>query len=149
MTWILYAAGAALSWGLYGPTLHKGQVLLGSPLRAFLCVGFAYLLVAVLIPGGALIAQGDLRGFNTAGVVIATAAGVVGALGAIFVIWAFRVGGLPAYVMPLVFGGAPLVNTAYTMWLHPPKTAPHPMLWVGFVLVSTGAAMVLYYKPQN
>ena len=149
MTWILCAVGAALSWGLYGPTLHKGQVLLGHPMRAFLCVGLAYLLVAVLIPGGTLMGQGEMRGFNSAGVAAATAAGVVGAFGALFVIWAFRAGGLPTYVMPLVFGGAPLVNTAYSMWLHPPKAAPSPMLWIGFLLVSAGAAMVLYFKPQN
>jgi drug/metabolite transporter (DMT)-like permease len=149
MTWILCAAGAALSWGLYGPTLHKGQMLLGHPMRAFLCVGLAYLLVAVLVPGATLAGQGELRGFTASGTAIATLAGVAGAFGAIFVIWAFRAGGVPTYVMPLVFGGAPLVNTAYSMWLHPPKTAPNPLLWVGFALVSIGAAMVLYFKPQN
>jgi hypothetical protein len=29
MLWILFALGAALSWGLYGPVLHRGQVELG------------------------------------------------------------------------------------------------------------------------
>jgi hypothetical protein len=149
MTWILFAVGAALSWGLYGPTLHKGQVMLGHPMRAFLCVGIAYLLVAVLVPGGVLASQGALRGFNAAGTTAALIAGALGAAGALFVIWAFRAGGIPTYVMPLVFGGAPLVNTAYTMWQHPPKTAPHPLLWAGFFLVSAGAALVLYYKPQH
>ena len=97
-----------------------------------------------------LTAQGQgLGGFNRAGTTAATVAGALGALGAVCIIYSFRSGGTPTYVMPLVFGGAPLVNTAYSMWLHPPKTAPHPLLWVGFVLVSVGAAMVLYYKPQN
>jgi hypothetical protein len=31
---------------------------------------------------------------------------------------------------------------------HPPKESPNPLLWVGFLLVSIGAAMVLYFKPQ-
>ena len=31
MVWIIFALGAALSWGLYGPALHRGQVMLGSP----------------------------------------------------------------------------------------------------------------------
>ena len=31
MLWILFALGAALSWGLYGPALHRGQVELGNP----------------------------------------------------------------------------------------------------------------------
>ena len=47
MLWILFALGAALSWGLYGPALHKGQVALGSPMRALLCVGVAYFLIGV------------------------------------------------------------------------------------------------------
>ena len=40
----------------------------------------------------------------------------LGALGAVFIIYAFRAGGLPAYVMPLVFGGAPVVNVLFTMY---------------------------------
>jgi len=31
--------------------------------------------------------------------------------------------------------------------LHPPKSAINPMLYVGFVLVSIGAGMVLYFRP--
>lgn len=149
MTWVYFAIGAALSWGMYGPTLHKGQVLLGSPMRALLCVGVAYFLVAVLIPGGTLVAQGQTHGFNVAGTMSATIAGVLGAFGAIFVIWAFRAGGVPTYVMPIVFAGAPVVNVLYTMWTHPPKVAPNPLLYVGFVLAAVGAGMVLYFKPQG
>lgn len=147
--WILFALGAVLSWGMYGPALHKGQVQLGSPLRALLCVGVAYFLLGVLVPGVALAQQGQLRGFTTQGTISATLAGALGALGAICIIWAFRNGGVPNYVMPLVFGGAPLVNVIVTMWTHPPKTSPHPLLWVGFILASLGAGMVLYFKPQS
>ena len=50
MLWILFALGAALSWGLYGPALHRGQVALGNPMRALLCVGVAYFLIGVLVP---------------------------------------------------------------------------------------------------
>ena len=64
MSWMLFVAGAVLSWGLYGPWLHKGQVALGSPLRAFLCVGAAYFLVGVLVPAASLAAQGELRGLE-------------------------------------------------------------------------------------
>jgi hypothetical protein len=49
--------------------------------------------------------------------------------------------------MPLVFGGAPLVNVLFSMWLHPPKVAPNPLLYAGFLLVAVGASMVLYFKP--
>jgi hypothetical protein len=150
MSWIVFAVGAALAWGMYGPALHHGQVALGSPFRALLCVGIAYLLIGVLVPTAALASQGQLgQGWTTNGAVAATAAGGLGALGAVFIIYAFRAGGLPAYVMPLVFGGAPLVNVLVTMSLHPPKVAPHPLLWVGFAMAIAGASMVLYFKPQG
>ncbi len=149
MHWITFAIGAALSWGLYGPMMHQGQVKLGSPFRALLCVGAAYFVIGVIVPVIALESQGQLtfRGWNMDGVAGASAAGALGALGAVCIIYAFRSGGVPAYVMPLVFGGAPVINAFYTMWLHPPKVAPNPMLWAGMVMVSVGAALVLYYKP--
>jgi hypothetical protein len=150
MHWVLFAVGAALSWGLYGPALHQGQVRLGSPFRALLCVGIAYLAIGVVVPLVALLSQGELsRGWNTAGFTGATIAGALGAFGAVFIIYAFRAGGIPTYVMPLVFGCAPLVNVLFSMYLHPPKTAPNPLLWVGFLLVAAGASLVLYYKPQG
>lgn len=149
MIWILFAVAAGLAWGFYGPTIHQGQVALGHPMRALLCVGVAYFLIGVLVPIAVLAPAGELTGFNGKGTTMATLAGALGALGAIFVILAFRTGGLPAYVMPIVFGGAPIVNVLVSMWLHPPKTAPHPLLWVGMILVSAGAGMVLYFKPQG
>jgi uncharacterized membrane protein len=148
MLWILFALGAALSWGLYGPALHRGQVALGSPMRALLCVGVAYFLIGVLVPLGSLSAQGGLQGFTMKGSTSALLGGALGALGAICIIFAFRYGGLPTYVMPLVFAGAPLVNVLFSMWLHPPKTAPNPLIYVGFLLAAAGAGMVLYFKPQ-
>jgi hypothetical protein len=149
MTWIIFAVGAVLAWGVYGPALHKGQVQLGNPLRALLCVGVAYFLIGVLVPVVALSASaGGLGGFNTAGSLWAGTGGALGALGAVCIIWAFKWGGLPNYVMPLVFGGAPLVNVLVSMWIHPPKTAPNPLLYVGFLLAAAGAGMVLYFKPS-
>ena len=149
MTWIWFVAGAVLSWGLYGPALHKGQVALGNPLRALLCVGLAYFLIGVLVPVIALSAQGELRGFTSKGVIGATLGGTLGALGAVCIIWAFRSGGSPLYVMPLVFAGAPVINVLYSMAEHPPKTAPSPLLYLGFVLAALGGYLVLHFKPQG
>jgi drug/metabolite transporter (DMT)-like permease len=150
MHWVAFALGAALSWGLYGPSLHQGQTKLGSPFRALLCVGIAYFIIGVIVPVLALMTQGQLdKGWSTEGVIGATGAGMLGALGAVFIIYAFRAGGVPAYVMPIVFGGAPVVNVLFTMYLHPPKTSPNPLLWLGFVLVAVGASLVLYFKPQG
>jgi drug/metabolite transporter (DMT)-like permease len=147
MNWIYLAFGAALSWGFYGAMLHRGQVSLGNPMKALLCVGIAYFLLGVLWPVGSLATQGNLRGFNAMGTTTATAAGLLGALGAVCIIYAFRSGGSPAIVMPIVFGLAPLINVLVTMALHPPAHAPNPLLYVGYVLASIGVGMVLYFRP--
>jgi hypothetical protein len=147
MVWLIFVVGAILSWGAYGALLHLGQTQLGSPLKALLCVGVAYFLIGVLLPVAALGAQGNLSDFNSGGVVTATIAGALGAAGAACIIWSFRTGGLPVYVMPLVFGGAPIVNVLVTMVIHPPKTAINPMLYAGFLLAATGAFIVLRYRP--
>jgi hypothetical protein len=107
----------------------------------------AYFLIGVLAPAGMLMSQGAMGGFGGQGTTWATLGGALGAIGALFIIFAFKAGGLPAYVMPLVFGGAPLVNVLVSMSLHPPKTAPNPMLFVGYLLTAGGAGMVLYFKP--
>jgi uncharacterized membrane protein len=148
MIWVAFALGAALSWGLYGPILHKGQVGLGNPLRALLCVGVAYFLIGVLFPVITLASQGELKGFNSDGILWASVGGALGAAGAICIIYAFKSGGIPTYVMPLVFGGAPVINVIYSMWAHPPKTAPSPVLYLGVLLVAVGAGIVLYFKPS-
>ena len=141
-----FRGGAVLSWGAYGvpsttvrcsSATAKGAALRG---RAFI--------VAVLLPVAALSAQGSLSNFNSGGLVLATISGVLGAAGAACIIWAFRTGGLPLYVMPLVFGGAPIINVILSAVMHPPKTTPNPLLYVGFLLASIGAGMVLYYRPS-
>jgi len=148
MVWVVFVAGAVLSWGAYGALLQRGGAQLGNPLKALLCVGVAYFLIGIIVPVVALGAQGDLSGFNRLGLMTATAAGALGAIGAACIIWAFRTGGLPIYVMPLVFGGAPIINVLLLMAVNPPKSQINPMLYVGFLLASAGAAMVLYFRPH-
>src|SRR5258708_33743616 len=89
-TGVCMAVGGAVSWGFYCPTLHKGQVALGNPMRALLCVGVAYFLVGVIVPVVMLSSQGGLSGFNSTGTMAATFGGGLGVLGAGFIIFAFR-----------------------------------------------------------
>ena len=147
MGWMLFVAGAVLSWGAYGVLLYMGQTQLGNPMKALLCVGVAYFLIGVILPIASLGAQGGLSNFNSTGLITATSAGALGAAGAACIIYAFRFGGQPIYVMPLVFGGAPIVNVLVSMVIHPPRAAISPLLFVGFALASVGAGMVLYYRP--
>src|SRR6201988_956482 len=107
MLWILFALGAALSWGLYGPALHRGQVELGNPMRALLCVGVAYFLIGVLVPVISLSAQGQLNGFSMKGSIGATVAGALGAAGAGCILFFFWFGGVTADLMSLLFARAP------------------------------------------
>jgi hypothetical protein len=134
MAWVVFVAGAVLSWGAYG---------------ALLCVGVAYFLIGVIIPVASLSAQGSLSAFNSNGLITATIAGALGAVGAACIIYAFQYGGLPVYVMPLVFGGAPIINVLVSMVIHPPKAAINPLLYLGFLLASVGAGMVLYFRPPG
>lgn len=147
--WILFVAGAVLSWGAYGALLALGQSQLGNPLKALLCVGAAYFLIGVIVPVFALSSQGGLSNFNATGLVNATIAGALGAIGAACIIWAFKTGGLPVYVMPIVFGGAPIVNVIVAMVIRPPQSSINPLMYAGFALVSIGAWMVLYFRPTS
>lgn len=145
--WLMFAIGAMLAWGSYGPFIHNGQVNLGSPIRAFLCVGFAYFLTAVLLPGGLLAVTNEAGSFTAKGVTWGLLAGAVGAAGAICVIFAMKSGGTPLYVMPIVFGGAPIMNSVVSMIQHPPKNAPSPLFFMGILLAGVGAALILRFKP--
>ena len=147
MGWIVFVAGAVLSWGAYGVLLYLGGQQLGNPLKALLCVGVAYFLIGVIVPVAVLGPGTSASVFSSHGVAMASVAGALGAIGAACIIYAFRAGGLPLYVMPLVFGGAPIVNVFLSMMIHPPKNPVNPMLYVGLLLVSAGAAMTLYFRP--
>lgn len=154
MLWILFVVGAALSWGCYVPMLHEGQKMLGGtpaqgPLRAFLCVGIAYFVTAVLIPGALLWGAGmEETSFNSRGTTFAIVAGSLGAAGALCIIFAMKYGGptMPMYVPPLVFAGAPIINAIVSITWHPPKQSPGALFFIGIVLAAVGAGLVLYSK---
>lgn len=151
---LLVAAGIAMTvscWGMYGPVLHRGQEGLGgNRIKPLICVGAAYFLVAIVVPTIILIAQGELKGHWTGtGITWSMLAGVAGALGAMGIILALTSGGKAVYVMPLVFGGAPVVNTFLSMyWSGAWKQGVHPLFVGGLALVITGATAVLVYAPR-
>jgi len=138
----------ALCWGAYGPVLHFGREAMHSSLRPFVCVGAAYFVIAVLVPL-ALLARGGERGsWTSKGVIWSLLAGTAGALGALGVILALGFGGKPIYVMPLVFGGAPVVNTLLSAALGKAFDQLRAPFLAGLILVILGAVTVLVFKPQ-
>jgi len=145
---MLFVVGGLCAWGCYVPTLHAGQAALkGGALKAFLCVGGAYFMTAVLIPSSLLAAKMEPWNFNFRGIALSTFAGCLGATGALCMILALKSGGTPLVVAPLVFGGAPVVNAFVSMTLHRPASAPVPLFWAGLLMVGAGAFLVLRYRP--
>jgi hypothetical protein len=137
----------AFCWGVYGVVLHVGQhEMLESRLRPFICVGLAYFLLGVLVPMIWLYVYGEKGKWTATGTIWSLIAGAVGALGALGVILALTFGGRPVYVMPLVFGCAPAINTFTTMYMGRSFRAS-PMFLAGLILVIAGAAIVLIFKP--
>jgi hypothetical protein len=144
----LFTALTALTWGVYGPVLHRGQMKMGgSRLRPFTCVGIAYFLIAVIVPVVLLVAGFDHGHFEFGGAMWSLGGGAAGAIGALGIIMAFNFGGKPVFVMPLVFGCAPVINTLTTMLISK-NQPPSPMFYAGLIVVLTGAVTVLVFAPK-
>lgn len=163
-TWLYLALLTVLSWGVYGVILHKARGLMPmgaeaphASLKAFLFVCVAYALIG-LASAAVLKVRGSDWSFTGDGIKWSLVAGAAGAVGAFTLVLALGAaspiykGAAAAAVMPIVFGGAPVINTLTAMLLHPPagglRALPLPFL-LGCVLAATGAFMVAKYAPSN
>ena len=152
--WLLFSLLTVGCWGLYGAFLHSGQSGMHDPMngryKAFLCVGIAYFLTAVLAPLAVLWFKGATWSFSPGGVAWSLLAGIVGAGGAFGVLLAFGAKGSPAVVMSIVFAGAPVLNAIYSLVMHPPaggwQKLPLPFV-LGIVMAAIGGCLVTLYKP--
>ncbi len=164
MTWLTFALLTVLSWGVYGVILHKarGYMPMGSEtphagLKAFLFVCVAYALIGV-IAALVLKVRGSDWSLTSTGISWSLVAGIAGALGALTLVLALGAaapiykGAAAAAVMPIVFAGAPVVNTITAMIIHPPegglKALPMPFI-AGCLLAVGGAFLVAKYAPSN
>lgn len=156
---LLATAMTAFFWGIYGIVLHKGthwmnlkehtfQGEIGISLRAFVGVGLAYFLIAVLVPVALLNRKRETGYWSVSGTVMSLFAGAVGALGALGVTFALAFKAPPIFVMPIVFGGAPVVNTLLTSYLNKSFKQIKPMFLVGMLMVALGMIGVFMNKPQ-
>src|SRR5688572_31001028 len=156
MTWLVFALLTVVSWGVYGVFLHTGQTSMGGDpslarYKAFLFVGIAYFLTAVLAPLLLLMTKGAaFSGYSSKGMWWSLIAGIVGAIGAFGVLLAFGAGGKPGVVMSIVFAGAPVVNAIYSLMAHPPPggwSSIKPQFYLGIALAALGGCLVTLYKP--
>jgi len=154
VAWLLFSLLTVGCWGVYGVFLHSGQMGMDDPVngryKAFLFVGVAYFITAVLAPLAVLLLNGASWKFTAGGMGWSLVAGIVGAAGAFGVLLAFGAKGTPAVVMSIVFAGAPVVNAVYSLILHPPaggwRNLPWPFV-LGIALAATGGCLVSLYKP--
>ena len=142
-------------FGLYGNFLHSGQMGMADPVhgryKAFLFVGLAYFLVAVLAPLAILVMKGATLKFTAKGMGVSLIAGSLGAVGAFGILLAFGAKGTPAVVMSIVFAGAPIINAFASIVMHPPAGGWTSIRWqffIGIILAALGGCLVTYYKPN-
>ncbi len=152
--WLVFSLLTVVCWGLYGAFLHAGQTGMNDPVngryKAFLFVGVAYFLFAVVAPIILLIVRGASWSFTPGGMGWSLFAGILGAAGAFGVLLAFGAKGTPAVVMSIVFAGAPVLNALYTLIVHPPAGGWQKLPWpfvLGIVLAAVGGCLVSLYKP--
>lgn len=156
LTWLGFAMLTVCCFGVYGNFLHSGQLGMADPVngrfKAFLFVGAAYFLVAVLAPLGILLAKKAPMHMTIKGMFFSFLAGSAGAVGAFGILLALGNGGTPAVVMSIVFAGAPIVNAIYSMITHPPEkglSALKPQFYLGILLAALGGALVTLNKPSG
>lgn len=155
MTWLVFALMTAVFWGLYGVFLHTGQTGMADAengrYKAFLLVGIAYFLTAIVAPLVVLLVNGASWSFPARGLTFSLVSGIVGAIGAFCVLLAFGAKGSPAVVMSIVFAGAPIVNAFVAFSMHPPpdgmKSVRIPF-YAGVLLAALGGYLVTMYKPS-
>ena len=154
MNWLVFALMTVVSWGVYGIFLHTGQMgmkdAVNGRYKAFLFVGLAYFLTAVLAPLAVLMFRGADWNYPKSGMLWSLVAGIAGAVGAFCVLLAFGAKGTPSVVMSIVFAGAPVVNAVVAILQHPPAggvSSIKPQFFLGIILAAVGGCLVTFYKP--
>lgn len=153
---VFFAFCVAICWGLYGPTLANARAPAREwgPFKPYVFIGVAYLTVAVI--GGSVIMRFvfadnfDYSGKYVPAMKWGFIAGCFGALGALALTVALtKAGGKPAYVMPIVFGGAVTVNGLYAYFNSSQSNSINPLMWVGMLFVVFGICLTAVFTPHG
>ncbi len=166
MNWLIFALMTVACWGLYGIFLHAGQVEMQDKelgrYKAFLFVGIAYFITAVVAPLVVLLVKGTEGAWSmpSKGMWLSLFAGILGAAGAFCVLLAMASGAKggmsPAVVaisvMSIIFCGAPLVNAIVSIWMDRPEGGLAAIPWqflCGILIAALGGFMVVKFKPAG
>src|SRR5580704_14262063 len=122
MKWLMFALMTVVSWGLYGIFLHSGQVGMvdknNGLYKAFLFVGLAYFLTAILAPLGMLLAFAN---GGKPGVVMSIVFAGAPVVNAVVALW----------LAPPEGGWGSI----------------KPQFYLGIILAAAGGCLVTFYKP--
>lgn len=169
MNWLSYALMTVFFWGVYGVLLHLGRSFMpmgaetgNAGLKAFLIVCVAYGIIGV-IAYFLLKSRGSDMAFGSSGITWSLIAGLAGAAGAFTLVLALGAAGTPlekggggygalaaVAVMPIVFGGAPVVNAIVNILKSPPEGGIKDIsnwFYIGMVLAITGVVVVVKSAP--
>ena len=157
--WYFWALLTVICWGTYGVCMHTGSANMKSPdhgrIMAFLWVGLAYFLTAVIGPliilklkGGSI----EFWSYPTKGWQWSLIAGTLGAVGALGVLLAFGASPNPPVYVPIVmsiiFAGAPIVNAVVNTTKEGNWSNVQPAFILGIMLAALGGLLVSKYPPK-
>jgi hypothetical protein len=160
MDYLYFALLTVVCWGTYGVCMHIGSVGMADKehgrLMAFIWVGLAYFLTAIIAPliifklkGGPV----DFWAYPAKGWKWSLFAGTLGAVGALGVLLAFGRMPNPSYVpviMSIIFAGAPIVNAIVSTtkegnWAY---VMDKPLFLVGIACAALGGYLVTKNAPK-
>lgn len=157
--WFAWALLTVICWGTYGVCMHTGSMNMESKahgrMMAFLYVGLAYFLTAVIAPLIILKLKGgpvDFWNYPDAGWKWSLGAGILGAIGALGVLLAFGASPNPPVYVPIVmsiiFAGAPIVNAVVNTTKQELWSYVQPQFILGIVLAAIGGYLVTKNPPK-
>lgn len=138
-------------WGKYGVQVHTAiDGFKKSGMRAMIALSTAYVIVAAIAIGFVLLGLDTRASFSGEGFTRGLVAGLITTVGAWGIVFGNRyVKGGPSIVMPLVFAGAPVVNSFYVMGASGAAWASVDVrFWLGIAVIILGGYLVLSNKPE-
>ncbi len=140
-TWLFYSVLTLVFWSVWSPMINYSTQALGNPFRVLVFEALGFLIVLFSLP---ILLSFEATTPSTRADVVAFGAGFFAALGTLAIIYAFKGGGRPEIVTPLVNLSPAL--TVLWMWLFfGAKLNMMQVLGVSMAVVA--AVIIARYSP--